>query len=156
LIKIKVHKMDAEEIREEEIQEKEEKAIIKIKPEIDEKIKKLMQERKKKPEFLRQQWWAYKRIDKNWRRPRGRHSKLRRHYGYRPPLPRIGYSSPKKVRGLHPSGFREVMVYNVDGLENIDVKKEAIRIAHGVGKKKRHEIIAKADEMGIRVLNRVL
>lgn len=149
--------MEAEEIQEEKQEEKkEEKTIIKIKPEIGEEIKKLIQARKRKPEFLRQQWWLYKKIDKNWRRPRGRHSKLRRHYGYRPPLPKIGYSSPKKVRGLHPSGFKEIMIYNVNNLEGIDKKKEAIRIAHGVGKKKRQEIIAKADEMGIRVLNRVL
>ena len=41
-------------------------------------------------------------------------------------------------------------------MNEIDAEKEAIRIAHGVGRKKREEIIAKADEMGIRVLNRVL
>ena len=148
--------MEAEETQEEKQEEKKEEKIIKIKPEIEEGVKKLIQARKRKPEFLRQQWWLYKRIDKNWRRPRGRHSKLRRHYGYRPSLPKIGYSSPKKVRGLHPSGFKEVMIYNVNDLKSIDIKKEAIRIAHSVGKKKRQEIIAKADEMGIRVLNRVL
>jgi len=41
-------------------------------------------------------------------------------------------------------------------MEGIDAEKEAIRIAHTVGKRKRQEIIAKADELGIRVLNRVL
>jgi len=137
-------------------EENKKEVTVKIKPEIDDEIRRLMQERKKKPWFLRQQWWQFKKLDKNWRRPRGRHSKLRRHYGYRPPLPRIGYSSPKKVRGLHPSGFEEVLIHNVKGLEGINPKKQAVRIAHGVGRKKREEIIAKADEMGIRVLNRVL
>ena len=60
------------------------------------------------------------------------------------------------MRGLHPSGFREKLVHNVKDLEGVDPTKEAIRIAHTVGKKKRMEIIAKADELGIRVLNRVL
>ncbi|HEC88688.1 MAG TPA: 50S ribosomal protein L32e, partial [Thermoplasmata archaeon] len=45
---------------------------------------------------------------------------------------------------------------NVNDLEGIDGSKEAVRIAGTVGRKKRMEIIAKADEMGIRVLNRVL
>ncbi|HEC76158.1 MAG TPA: 50S ribosomal protein L32e [Thermoplasmatales archaeon] len=128
----------------------------KIKANIDNETKRLIMERKKKPRFIRQQLWQFKKLDEKWRRPRGRHSKQRRHFGYRPPIPRIGYSSPKKVRGLHPSGFREKIVYNVNDLEDVDASKEAIRIAGTVGRKKRMEIIAKADEMGIRVLNRVL
>lgn len=139
--------MEAEEVK---IVEK----PIKIKAKIDEEVKKLMEERNKKPRFIRQQFWQFKKLKDKWRRPRGRHSKQRRHYKYRPPVPRIGYGSPKKVRYLHPSGFKEKMVYNVKDLEGIDASKEAIRIAHTVGKKKRMEIIAKADEMGIRVLNR--
>ncbi|HEC88836.1 MAG TPA: 50S ribosomal protein L32e [Thermoplasmata archaeon] len=128
----------------------------KIKTNIDDEVRRLILERKKKPRFIRQQLWQFKKLDEKWRRPRGRHSKQRRHFGYRPPVPRIGYSSPKKVRGLHPSGFREKIVYNVNDLEGIDGSKEAVRIAGTVGRKKRMEIIAKADEMGIRVLNRVL
>ncbi len=128
----------------------------KIKANIDDEVRRLILERKKKPRFIRQQLWQFKKLDEKWRRPRGRHSKQRRHFGYRPPVPRIGYSSPKKVRGLHPSGFREKIVYNVNDLEGIDGSKEAVRIAGTVGRKKRMEIIAKADEMGIRVLNRVL
>ena len=140
--------------------EEEEVKIIekppKKKANIDDEIKRLFEIRNKKPRFLRQQFWQFRRLRDTWRRPRGRHSKQRRHYNYRPPVPRIGYSSPKKVRGLHPSGFKERLVYNINDLNEIDAEKEAIRIAHGVGRKKREEIIAKADEMGIRVLNRVL
>ena len=145
--------MEAEEIK--EAKEKEMKP--KIKAAIDDEIRRLMQERKKKPWFRRQQWWQYAKLrHKSWRRPRGIHSKMRRHYGYRPPVVRIGYSSPKLVRGLHPSGFKEVLVYNASQLNGIDASKEAIRIAHSVGRKKRMEIIEKADELGIKVLNRVL
>jgi len=141
---------------EEEVEIVEEGRVPKIKAKIDEEIRKLMEMRKRKPRFIRQQLWQFKKLDDKWRRPRGRHSKQRRHYKYRPPLPRIGYGTPKKVRGLHPSGFRERMVYNVRDLEGIDPEKEAVRIGGTVGRKKREEIIAKADEMGIRVLNRVL
>lgn len=139
-----------EEVKSEEVIKK------KIKPQIDDEMCRLMEERKKKPRFIRQQLWQFKKLDDKWRRPKGRHSKQRRHFKYRPPVPRIGYSSPRKVRGLHPSGFKERLVYNVKDLEDIDASKEAIRIAHTVGKKKRMEIIEKADELGIRVLNRVL
>ena len=150
--------MAEEEIeKKEETEEKKEKKKPKIKAAIDDRIRQLMEERKKKPWFRRQQWWQYAKLRrKGWRRPRGRHSKMRRHYGYRPPVVRIGYSSPKIVRGLHPSGFKEVLVYNASQIEGIDASKQAIRIAHSVGRRKRMEIIEKADELGIRVLNRVL
>lgn len=127
---------------------------LKIKANIDDETRRLLMERKKKPNFIRQQLWQFKKLDEKWRRPRGRHSKQRRHFGYRPPVPRIGYSSPRKVRNLHPSGFMEKIVHNVKELEGIDASREAVRIAGTVGKRKRMEIIAKADEMGIRVLNR--
>ncbi len=146
-----------EELNQEKQEQQEKQTRQKIKPAIDDEIRRLMEERKKKPWFRRQQWWQYAKLRrKSWRRPRGIHSKMRRHYGYRPPVVRIGYSSPRKVRGLHPSGFKEVLVYNASQLDGIDSSKEAIRIAHSVGRKKRMEIIEKADELGIRVLNRVL
>ncbi|OYT61356.1 50S ribosomal protein L32e [Thermoplasmatales archaeon ex4484_30] len=125
----------------------------KKKAKIDEETKKLLS-KKKKPKFLRQQWFQFKRLGMKWRRPKGRHSKLRKSLGYRPPKPKIGYGTPKKIRGLHPSGFKEKIVYCLKDLENVDAEREAIRIAHGVGKKKRMEIIGIADEKGIRVLNR--
>jgi large subunit ribosomal protein L32e len=68
-------------------------------------------------------------------------------------LVKIGYRGPKLVRGLHPSGFEEVVVYNVEDLQNVDPKRHAVRIAHTVGRRKRAEIIKKAEEIGVRVLN---
>lgn len=67
----------------------------------------------------------------------------------------IGYGGPALVRGLHPSGFEEVMVYNVDGLENIDPKTQAARIGGTVGVRKRIDIENRAKELGIRVLNKL-
>ena len=68
----------------------------------------------------------------------------------------IGYRGPAAVRNLHPSGFEEVMVYNVEGLEGIDPKTQAARIGGTVGTKKRIAIEDRADELGIRVLNRMV
>ncbi len=70
-----------------------------------------------------------------------------------PPSPEAGYRSPKKIRGLHPSGYVEVRVQTVEALNGLDPETQAIRIARTVGGKKRVEILALADERGIHVLN---
>lgn len=120
-------------------------------------LKKLVELRKKvkskKPEFQRQESWRYKRVKENWRKPRGIDSKMRRKIKGWPATVNIGYRGPKMARGLHPSGMKEVLVYNVDDLREIDPKTEAIRVAHTVGARKRSEIFNRAKELGIRILN---
>ena len=107
----------------------------------------------KLPDFVRQESWRYKRIKENWRRPRGIDSKMRRKIKGWPKCPEAGYRGPKAARGLHPSGYEEILVYNPDDLDKIDPKTQAARIAHTVGIKKRMEIIAKATSKGIKILN---
>ncbi len=129
----------------------------KIKPQLNEKEKEQLvirrQIKKRTPHFLRDEGFRYKRIPKNWRRPTGYTSKLRINLKYRPSKVRIGFRAPKLVRGLHASGFEEVMVHTVKELETIDPKKQAVRIGGTVGTKKRTEIAKRADELAIRVLN---
>ncbi len=127
--------------------------IPKKKPVLDDDVKKLLS-LKKKPVFIRQQYHQYKRLSKKWAKPRGRHSKLRKGLRYRTSRAKIGYGTPKKVKGLHPSGFEEIMVHNINDMEGINREKEAVRISAQVGKRKREEIIKRADEMEVRVLNR--
>lgn len=132
---------------------------VKKKPSLDEETEEMLKKREKikakRPDFSRQEWFRRKKIDKDtWRKPRGRHSKTRKNLKYRPNVVSVGYRSPKKVRGLHPSGFEEVLVHNTDDLEDVDPEKQAIRIAHKVGMRKRIDVEQKADEMDIRILNR--
>lgn len=108
---------------------------------------------RKKPKFLRSGAVAYKRLGSKWRRPRGMHGKLRRHEKSKGKMPSPGYGSPKELRYLHPSGFKEVLVSNFNDLQKIDSKIEAVKISHAVGKKKRTEILKKAEELKIKVLN---
>lgn len=108
-----------------------------------------------RPAFKRQEWFRYQKLGEAWRRPRGIHSKMRRGMKRRPPMVEIGYRGPALVRDLHPSGFEEVLVYNVEGLENIDPKTQAARIGGTVGVKKRIAIENRAKELGIRVLNKM-
>lgn len=115
--------------------------------------KKLWKKRLRKLEFIRQESWRYKRLDESWRRPRGLDSKMRlRRKGW-PLSPNVGYRSPKALRGLHPSGYREVLVRNVKELENLDPEIYAVRIAHTVGERKAIEISSRAGELGLTILN---
>lgn len=107
----------------------------------------------RKPDFKRQESWRYKRVDESWRKPRGLDSKMRKKVKGWPKSPAIGYRGPKKARGLHPSGYAEVLVRTLDDISGINPDTQAVRIGHRVGARKRVEILARADDLGIHVLN---
>jgi large subunit ribosomal protein L32e len=134
------------------------KTVVKIKAQLSDDIKAALVFRDAKndarPAFKRQEWFRYARLGEKWRKPRGIHSKMRRHLSYRAPVVSIGFRGPKMVRDYHPSGFQEVMVYNPGQVDKVDPKVQAIRIGGTVGGKKRMAITEKADELGIRILNR--
>ena len=153
-------KMDKEAEEEVEIieEQKESEYRVRKKPEISKELKENLlirkQIKKRTPDFLREEWFRYKRIPKNWRRPDGITSKMRINLKYRPSKVRVGFRGPKEARGLHPSGFEEVAVYNVKDIENVDPKTQAARIGSTVGTKKRIEMEKKAEELDVRILNR--
>jgi large subunit ribosomal protein L32e len=117
----------------------------------------LLQARKKisdrRPRFVRQENWRYDRLAENWRKPKGKDNKMRKQVSGVPPLVKIGYRGPKEARGLHPSGYTDNLVFNVNDVVKLDAKKDAARLAHTVGIRKRKKIIAKADSIGIKILN---
>jgi len=145
-------KEEAEEAEEEEEHE------ARKKPELTEAIRAALRIRReiarRRPTFYRQEWYRYKRLGLKWRKPQGGQSKLRRHLGYRINVVSIGFRGPRPTRGLHPSGFQEVLVHTVQELKGIDPKTHAVRIGGGVGGRKRHAIQEEADELGLRILNR--
>ena len=131
----------------------------KQKPELDESTKEALSLRssqsKKQPKFRRQEWYRYKRLSRSgWRKPKGYQSKQRLNMKYRTPMARVGYGKVRAAKNLHPSGFIEVLVHNSSSLDDIDPKTQAIRIGARVGNRKRLAIHNKADELGIRILNR--
>lgn len=113
----------------------------------------MIMKKRKKPKFLRQGAKNIKRVSKKWRKPMGSQSKLRKHKIARGSMPNAGYGSPKAVRGLHPSGYEDILIHNPTDLEKIDSKKQACRIASTVGKRKRFDIMKKALELKIKILN---
>ncbi len=109
--------------------------------------------RRRKPKFVRQESWKYVRLKENWRKPHGLDNKVRKEFKGWPPKVAAGYMGPKIVRGLHPSGYEEISVRNVEELKKIDVSTQAARISHTVGKRKRAVILAEARKREITVLN---
>lgn len=107
----------------------------------------------KRPKFIRQESWRYDRLAENWRKPKGKDNKMRKQKSGMPAIVKVGYRGPRVARGLHPSGYTDNVVHNVAELAKLDPKKDAARLGHTVGKRKRIEIIAKANELGIKVLN---
>jgi large subunit ribosomal protein L32e len=107
----------------------------------------------RRPRFVREESWRYKRVKEPWRSPKGKSSRVRRSKEGWPPVVKIGYSRPKATRGRHPSGLAEVMVWRPKDLEGIDSKTQAARIAHTVGENKRVQILEDAKKANIRILN---
>lgn len=107
----------------------------------------------RRPRFIRQESWRYDRLAENWRKPKGKDNKMRKQKSGVPAIVKIGYRGPRAARGLHPSGYTDNVIHTVNELERLDAKKDAARIAHTVGERKRILILDKARLLGVRVLN---
>ncbi len=124
---------------------------------LDAETKRLLDVRKKqkskKPTFKQTDSHKKKKLADYWRRPDGIHNKTRYALRGKCPLVEAGYGSPALVRGLHPSGFEDVIVNNPEDLESLKADRQAARIARTVGSRKRLQIEAKAAELGLKILN---
>jgi large subunit ribosomal protein L32e len=118
---------------------------------MDRLLKVRARQKSKKPEFNRHDSHKLKRLSTSWRKPRGIHNKLGAQVSAKGKLVRPGFGSPRAVRGFHPSGFREILVRNMADLKKAE--GYAVRIASTLGRKKRTEIEAKANEMNLKILN---
>lgn len=84
-----------------------------------------------------------------WRKPRGEDMLLRKDDGM---LVQSGYRTPKAIRFMHPSGYREVLIQSARDF-NMMKPHEAARISGTVGRKKKIALIKIANEKKIQVLN---
>lgn len=166
----KAEEKAVEEVKEEEKKapEKPEKPFTTAKPRplprpleksslvLDPETRRLLDARKANkaslPEFNRLDAHKKKKLKLSWRKPRGHHSQLRRQRKAKGSLVKIGFGSPAAVRGLHASGYEEVLVHRPEDVKNI-TKTQAIRVSGTVGKRKQTEIEKVAKELNIKVLN---
>lgn len=117
-------------------------------------IKRLIRVRVAKSATFKRDGYGKKRqLSDSWRKPRGQHNKQREQKKAKGALPTPGYGSPIAVRGMHPSGFFEVLVSTVKELEGLDPKTQAVRISGTVGDRKRVDLQATASTAGLKVLN---
>ncbi len=117
-------------------------------------IKRLIRVRVAKGASFKRDGYGKKRqLSDSWRKPRGQHNKQREQKKAKGALPKPGYGSPIAVRGMHPSGFFEVLVATATELEGLDPKTQAVRISGTVGDRKRVGLQAAAIAAGLKVLN---
>jgi large subunit ribosomal protein L32e len=103
--------------------------------------------------FKRDGFGKKRQLSDSWRKPRGQHNKQREQKKAKGALPKPGFGSPISVRGMHPSGFFEVMVFSEKDLEGLNPKTQAVRIGGTVGERKRLALQEKAVSAGVKVLN---
>ncbi len=125
-------------------------------PELDDETRDALKKRaaQNNPSFKRQDHHKKKRVKADsWRKLRGQNSKRRKNIKGKGAEVNVGYRTPSKARGLHPSGFDEILVHRPDELDDVNPETQAVRIGGGVGGRKRERIEERALDEGIRVLN---
>ena len=106
--------------------------------------------------FLRSDTRRHLRLGKKrrklqkWRNPRGRHNKIRRQRRNYPLRVKIGYKSPVAQSGLI-DNLRPILVHNLKEVSSL--KKDSIIIIARIGAKKKLEVIKKANELGLKIMN---
>lgn len=106
---------------------------------------------KRRPQFLRRVWYRHSKLGKGrkkkmtWRKPTGRHNKLRENKKGKPAMVSIGYRSNREHR-------KEIQIIKcIRDLEKIDAEK--MTILGKIGNRKKIELVKKAKEKGIKLYN---
>jgi len=105
--------------------------------------------------FKRHQSDEFVKVKDSWRRPRGIDSRQRRKFKGLTQLVHLGYGSDKATRHRMPSGFFKFTIHNIKELEVLLMqnRKYAAEIAHNVSSRKRKEIVERAEQLNIKLVN---
>lgn len=107
---------------------------------------------KNKITFVRTDSHKKKRLASGWRRPKGLQNKRRLMKRGFAPVVKVGYGSSNKtkdtVKGLEP-----IKITNVEQLSSLNKKTQGALVARTLGGKNKLEILIKAKELGLTVLN---
>lgn len=115
------------------------------------RIKKDIQRRL--PRFTRQCSHKKKRLGPGWRKPKGMHSKMRRQLRSRKRIVKIGYGTPRILKGFNRLGLKEKIINCLKDIEELDNKTECAVIASGVGLKNKIELVKEAIQKNIIIIN---
>jgi large subunit ribosomal protein L32e len=107
-----------------------------------------------RPPFKRSETHRFPRLGDKWRSSKGIRSKMRLKKMSRAAIVETGYRGPVLTRGLHPTGKHEVIVYRTEDLTAVNPDLDVVRIAGTVGTRKRLEILQRAKELNVLILNR--
>lgn len=107
--------------------------------------------------IVRRSTWKFSRMGlgrrklQRWRNAVGRHSKIRKNrFGYTK-SPRIGFKSPRKESGRI-DGKIPLVARNMKDILSAG-KENVVILSRTLGAKKRIEMIKKANETGLQILN---
>jgi large subunit ribosomal protein L32e len=107
--------------------------------------------------FIRRDSVRFSKIGKNrpklqkWRKPKGRHNKMREKRKSYPSVVSVGYKAPKKEKGKI-SGQMPVRVSTFSDLKNLN-KESLVILSSRLGAKKKMEIIKEAEKAGLKIFN---
>ena len=118
-------------------------------------IRKVKIVKKRTTSFPRFQADKFKRMNQHWRKPRGIDGRCRRRFRGATLMPNIGYGSDARTRNMLSNGLYKFTVSNVRDLELLLMHNDryCAEIAHNVSARKRMDILKRANELSIRVIN---
>jgi large subunit ribosomal protein L32e len=115
--------------------------------------------KKKKPTFNVLNFGFMKSVKERWRRPRGTANKKRRKNKWAGGIPSIGYGNPAELRGMREDGHKEILVRGMPdalALKALGSDERAgivLRLSSSLGKRKRQQVAALANELGVKIVN---
>ena len=109
--------------------------------------------KKRRPSFKRQEFNKRIRLSRSsWRKPRGVDSKMREQRGGKRAIVKIGYGTPRKLRGRLANGMVEVQVSTVKELTSL-AKDQIAVIPRTLGNRRRLELLKEASKSKISISN---
>lgn len=110
-------------------------------------------EKSKKPNFKRQDYNHKVKLGQAWRKPKGKHSKVRLCRDGHQGMARIGWGSPRAASGLHPSGLQPIIVSALSDIASLDEKIHGAVLSRTVGTKKKLALVEELGKKKITILN---